>query len=285
MRVTSADGVDIELHDFGGEGPPLLISHATGFLAAVYRPMADTLRDRYHVWAVDYRGHGDSAARPDGDQGWHGMTADLLACLDALAAGGHPGPVVGFGHSMGAAVMLHAARRRPGAFGSIVAYEPIVPPPSAIGPMQHEDNNMSSSARRRRPTFASRTEAFVRYASRPPLNQWRTDVLWRYVEEGFRDEDDGTVTLKCPPAREAATFEGVVGMSPDDLAAIATPVLVMIGGLEAHMPPALFGAGVARGVRHGELVEYPTFGHFGPFQDPLRIALDVTAFAERAARS
>ena len=37
VRVPSTDDVTLELHHFGGKGPPLLVVHATGFCAAPYR--------------------------------------------------------------------------------------------------------------------------------------------------------------------------------------------------------------------------------------------------------
>ena len=51
------------------------------------------------------------------------------------------------------------------------------------------------TARRRRANFPSRADALHRYASRPPLNELRADSLFSYVEHGFRDMTDGTVTL------------------------------------------------------------------------------------------
>lgn len=282
MRVTSDDGIEIELHDLGGDGPPLVISHATGFLGAVYRPMAAALTDRFRVWAVDYRGHGDSTARPDGDQDWNGMTRDLLACLDAI---GGTEPVVGFGHSMGGAVTLDAERRRPGSFRAVVAYEPIVPPARPPSPVPEANDHMAGPASRRRPGFASRADALLRYAARPPLDVFRADVLYRYVEDGFADDGEGGVRLKCTPALEAATFRGAGAITQPDLAGIEVPTLVMAGATETALPPGQFAPRVADALRNAEFVSYPTLGHFGPFQDPLRITLDLRAFVERVLGS
>lgn len=37
--VKLRDGCEIVVHDFGGDGPPLLIQHANGFHALAYLPM------------------------------------------------------------------------------------------------------------------------------------------------------------------------------------------------------------------------------------------------------
>jgi len=63
-------------------------------------------------------------------------------------------------------------------------------------------------SRRRKSNFASRDEAIARYRSKPPMQSWDPDVLKAYVEYGFRDTDDGQITLKCPGHIEAILYEG-----------------------------------------------------------------------------
>ena len=84
MRVPSTDGVELELHDLGGDGPPLLIAHATGMCAGAYRPMLPILAARFHVWALDFRAHGDSTPPASGDLAWPGMAADVIAGKDVV---------------------------------------------------------------------------------------------------------------------------------------------------------------------------------------------------------
>ena len=56
--------------DWGGDGPPIVLLHATGFLGAIYRPIAQALTAIGHVYSYDQRGHGDSE-RPGNDiYGW-----------------------------------------------------------------------------------------------------------------------------------------------------------------------------------------------------------------------
>ena len=63
-RYTSpGDGPRIATYDLGGDGPDLLLVHATGFCAGVWGPVA-ALLDDFRVTALDVRGHGRSAA-PD----------------------------------------------------------------------------------------------------------------------------------------------------------------------------------------------------------------------------
>src|SRR5579863_9700135 len=90
----------VRLHvlDWGGEGAPIVILHATGLLGRVYRPIAEKLTRIGHVFSVDQRGHGDSGPASDDRYDWECTMLDLGAFLDARGLRG----VRAFGHSAGA---------------------------------------------------------------------------------------------------------------------------------------------------------------------------------------
>lgn len=273
MRVPSTDDVTVELHDLGGDGPPLLIAHATGFCAGAYRPMAAALASHHHVWAMDFRGHGEATAPDDVDLGWEAMAQDVLAVVDAL--GGEP--ILAFGHSMGGACLARAELARPGTLRAAFLFEPIIVPTAwAVGPPG--GNPLAASARRRRPSFPSRAEALARYASRPPLGAFRADVLSAYVEHGFADQPDGSVALRCSPEHEGDVFDAPGKPLIGELGPIATPVVVARGERDVGPGPADFADAVAEALPRGELRSYAHVGHFGPFQDPDTLAEDVVAF-------
>src|SRR5688500_5377430 len=127
MRVESTQGTSIAIHDLGGEGPSLLIVHATGFCGGAYRPLAAELAAHHRVFALDARGHGESTPPDDGDVDWSGMADDVAAAAAAIGDVA-PGALHAVGHSMGGAATLMAEHRRPGTFTSAYLYEPIVPP-------------------------------------------------------------------------------------------------------------------------------------------------------------
>lgn len=269
QTVRSTDGVELALQDFGGDGPVLLVCHATGFCAAPYRPMAARLLDRYHVVALDFRGHGDSTTPESGDFDWEGMIDDVLAVADALDT-----PVLGFGHSMGGAALLGAERRRPGTVRAAFVFEPIVIP-AELARHAPQPNPLAESARRRRPTFPSRPDALARYASRPPLGVFRADALAAYVDGGFADTPDGEVTLKCLPEVEAAVFDAPGKPTPQHLSEVKVPVTLAIGHRDPGPGPAEFGRIAAPFLPDGTLLDCPTLGHFGPFQDPDLVADEI----------
>lgn len=269
--VPSSAGAEIAVHDLGGDGPHLLIAHATGFCAAPYGPLAARLAERYHVVALDFRGHGESSAGDDASFDWQRMIDDVLAVADVL-----DGPLVGFGHSMGGACVLGAELRRPGTFEQAFVFEPIVIP-DQFADLEPTSNPLAESARRRRPSFPGRMEALDRYASRPPLGRFRADALHAYVAGGFVDTDDGEVALRCRPEVEAAVFEARGKPLSSQLAALTMPVTLAVGLRDTGPGPADFGRHSATFLPEGSLRELPTLGHFGPFQDPDLIADEVLA--------
>ncbi len=256
--VASTDGVEVAIHDFGGSGPNLLICHATGFLGAVYRPMARSLTDNFRVYAIDMRGHGDSYTPEGLPMAWSGMTADISAAIGHIG-----GPVSGFGHSMGGACLMGAESAIPGLLTAAYLYEPILFPATKDADAKLRDSPIAQGALRRRPDFDSRHTAFERYASRPPLGALEQEVLRLYVDEGFRDLDNGRVTLKCRPSVEADVFMRSQTSIFERLPKIGTRVLVASGSTQPG--PATAAASQIPG---SEFQLDETLGHFGPLEQP-----------------
>lgn len=273
--IRSTDGVDIAVHELGGHGPGLLISHATGFHGRCYAPMAETLAERFCAVAFDYRGHGDTP-HPGGHVDWERYGDDAVAMGEAMAEA-FGGPVAAFGHSMGGACLLMAAHRHPGLFSRLVVFEPIVFPPLGIRP-PGDESPLAAGARRRRAVFPSFEAAIENYASKPPLGGFTRAALEAYVRFGFRLGEDGQVHLKCRPETEAQTFEGGGGHRTwGVLAEIETPVLVIAGKVEP-MQPSNIAAGVAEMLPNGTYLERPELDHFAPMTHPAELAALVAGF-------
>ncbi len=279
--VVSADGVRLKLRCFdGGEAsltgkasrtdqvsPDLLICHATGFHALAYQPLAQYFTGHFRVWALDFRGHGDSDESPSGRYSWHDMGADVTACVAAI----NSSQLYGFGHSMGGAALLLAERAAPGAFKGLFMYEPIVLPKEAAS--TPDNNPLAAGARNRREVFNSRAEALARYASRPPLGVLRSDALAAYVEAGFVDLPDGRVRLACSAETEARTFEASNTLTPQEITHIDVATVVAAGTASSHATnPADFAPMVAESLPQGTLMSFEGLGHFGPLEAPAVVA-------------
>ena len=276
MLVPSSDGVLLAVHDLGGTGATLLISHATGFHGRCYLPLADELADTAHSVAFDYRGHGDTP-RPPGGIEWLRYGDDALAMATWLAdrAGG---PIDAFGHSMGGACLLMAAHRNPSLFRRIIAFEPIVFPPEGLRDAPTDmESPMVAGARRRRASFDSHEAAIANYASKPPLNAFTPAALEAYVRYGFAAGADSRVHLKCTPDTEASTFAGGGSHRTwDALPEIRTEVLVIAGVLQPMQPSAIAQA-VAERLPNGRYLQRNDLDHFGPMTHPTEIAEIIAA--------
>ena len=267
MRVPSSDHVSVAIHEFGGTGRPLLLSHATGFHGYCYLPIADELSDDFTSYALDYRGHGDTARPDDWQVDWDRYGDDAAAAARAVAPNGG---LIGFGHSMGSTGLLMAAHRDPDLFDLIVAFEPIVFPPRDPDSPQGDGPGLSAGARKRRASFDSFDQATANYASKPPMMAFDPDVLRLYVGHGFRPSPEG-VRLKCDPEHEARTFDmGGAHSTWAVLPEIQTPVIVL-GGPDEYGPAAV-AEHITNRLPNASYVVRDEWNHFTPFIDPAAMA-------------
>ena len=259
--------------------PPLLLVHATGFLADLWRQVAAGLCEDYDVAAVDVRGHGRSG-RPDGRYDFAEMAADIAGVLDALGWR----DVYAAGHSMGGALALIVAARRPELIRRVFAVEPIVPtrPWRASDPTRMQGDGLGDAARKRRPGFPSRAAAAERWRDRPPFASWDSMVFADYVEYGFEARDDGSVALRCPPSIEARVFDSAADFDAAPyLRDVRCPVRLAQGERTAPWFDAML-AGAAQLLADAGRLTIPGAGHLAPMEVPAVVAAEIRAFDNAA---
>ena len=105
-RVTIG-GLQLHYLDWGNPaGPPLVCVHGYTSSADAFNGFARHFRDRFHIIALDVRGHGESQWSPDGAYAYRDQAGDLAAFVDLLGLG----RVILFGTSMGGIIaMTYAA--------------------------------------------------------------------------------------------------------------------------------------------------------------------------------
>jgi pimeloyl-ACP methyl ester carboxylesterase len=276
-RILRTDAPDLAVHSWGGEGPPTLLCHPTGFHGRVWAPVAERLiAAGRSVWSLDFRGHGDSGEEPDGTYHWERFADDALAVAHEVGIAGDPG-LVAVGHSKGGAALLLGEEREPGTYARLWLFEPIVFPSRDT---DRRSNPLADGARRRRRVWGSREEAYANYARKRPLSTLHPDALRAYVDHGLRDLADGTVELKCHPEHEAAVYSmGAMHTLWDRLGNITAPTTVACGAVTDTITPQ-YAAQIAARIPGATLLAMDGLGHFGPIEDPDTTAAAILGFAE-----
>lgn len=107
-RFFSASEVRLNLAEGPPSGPPLVLLHGgSGRWQYSFGSIIPALTERWHVLAVDLRGHGKSGHTP-GHYCLQDYSRDIVELLGSLGE-----PAIVFGHSLGAQVALLAAVEQP----------------------------------------------------------------------------------------------------------------------------------------------------------------------------
>jgi pimeloyl-ACP methyl ester carboxylesterase len=204
LAIVENGDLRIAVYRWGEENvdrPKLLLVHGTGFCAAVWQDVAESLARDFQVYAIDRRGHGRTS-KPDDAYHFLDFSEDLVAVIDSLELD----RAYGVGHSAGATDLLLSATRRPNAFRRLFAMEPTVMNPAAYraaAKLSTERTEAIAQTARRRRSFPSFEDVLGRYRTRPAFLKWRLELLDLYVRYGF-DTSEAGVDLLCRPEVECA---------------------------------------------------------------------------------
>ncbi len=275
--------IEIALLDWGGDGPLALLHHANGFCAAQWGPVAERLRDRYRVVAMDARGHGESS-KPEGDESyrWERFGEDAQAVARALLEEtGQAEIALGLGHSFGGTSLLMASAEAPALFDRLVLADPVMPPPqsgAATDPGREErGGRLAEKARKRRNVFERREAAREAGGDKPLFQAWTPRAFDLYLEHGLEDRPDGSVALRCDTRTEAAIFESGAYFDAWAVASRVTRPTLLLWAERGDFPRPVFEA-VASRMPDATLADAAT-GHFVPMEAPELVVEHVLRFA------
>ena len=106
--VTLPAGHSLRYYEWPGSGTNLVLLHGSGSYGLQWEWVADHLSERFHVYALDQRGHGDSG-RPDGEYSAEEYAEDVHQFVDTLGLG----RIVIAGNSLGGRVAQVFAAEHP----------------------------------------------------------------------------------------------------------------------------------------------------------------------------
>jgi pimeloyl-ACP methyl ester carboxylesterase len=227
-EILSQDIGDIELQylHYPGDGPTVVMLHATGFQPWLWHPIARELAGDFRVIAPYFCDH--RVFDPEeGGLSWLVLADDLETLIRRL---GITEPLI-VGHSMGATVASIAEALKGPIASRMVLIEPIFLPSGYYElDITVEQHPLASKSIRRRSGWSDEDEARKYFSERKLFMYWDQEVLDLYLEHGVTKADNGALTLACHPKREAALFMG--GMEQDPwplLQKISCPVLLVEG--------------------------------------------------------
>ncbi len=270
-----ANGLRLHLLDWGGSGQPLLFLHATGFLAALWHPIASQFTSMARVLALDLRGHGDSD--PGDSYCWTTFPDDIAGVLEALDLG----PALLVGHSVGGAASALCAARHPELVRGLVLVDPVIYPERLYEqPEVAESSDLFLRAGRRRRSWPSREAMRESLAGKQPFNAWRPDVFDLYVQEAVRETGDG-VALKCLPETEAEIYRETLRFDLwPELRRMHAPTLVLRGTSERGLQSTT-DRDLAQKLPAAEDRPVPTSGHLISMEDPEAVTRAVREMLAR----
>lgn len=252
----------LQFWDWGIEGKPtVILVHGGLDHARNWDWVARALRDDYHVYAIDLRGHGNSAWAPGALYSIAEHVLDLSALADVIG----DYPVYLIGHSLGGIITLHYAGVYPDCVKKVVAIEGLGPPPShnifrpASQRMREWIENVRSTEKRE-PRSYPRLDAAV--ARMKEANPNLSDEVARHLTlHGTNWNSDGSLIWKFDNfARGFPPYGTGIEDAKEILGQISCPTLLFWGMDSWATDPESDGR--AKVIKNHRLIKVPNAGHW-----------------------
>ena len=208
--------------------PPLLVIHGNRDHARTWDQVADRLKRDYAVYAVDLRGHGDSAWSVGSQYSLPEFVLDVAMLAREL----NRNPLTVVGHSLGGAVALEYS----GVFNrhvkKVVAIEGLGPrvgePTPASTRMRHWIGHMQEFDKRTPRRYTSLEDAVKRMRDENP--HLTADMAQHLTLHGMRTNDDGSLSWKFDNyVRLHSPYEFNIAEAREIWNQIACPTLLVRG--------------------------------------------------------
>jgi pimeloyl-ACP methyl ester carboxylesterase len=190
-RFATVNDLRVHYLDWGNENAPALVCvHGYTSSAHAFNALARHVRDRFHVLAVDVRGHGESAWSPTEAYQYSDQVADVSRLVDDLVEG----PFALIGTSMGGIIAMAYAAEHPERLRRLVIND--------IGPDVEMGSQRITQTVGERPDDFPTIEAVMAYRREvSPITAGRPQEDQRELALGVaRQRSDGRWIWKMDPA-------------------------------------------------------------------------------------
>lgn len=257
-----SDRLKLQFWDYGQDGKPsLVLVHGGLDHARSWDWVARSLREHYHVYALDLRGHGNSAWAPGAMYSIAEHVLDLSALLDII----DDFPVRLIGHSLGGGIALHYCGLYPDRVRKAVSIEGLSFPPQhavhAPAPerMRTWIETVRDAEKLHPKTYPSLAAAIARMKEANP--HLSDEVAQHLTLHGTNWESDGSLVWKFDNyARVFPPYGHYIEDSVELLGRITCPVL-FFWGLESFLPVPEDDPR-KQSIRNSHLVKVPNAGHW-----------------------
>ena len=246
-KFAECNGLQIHYLDWGNaNAQPMILLHGIARVAHAFDHLAPHFVDRYHVLAVDMRGHGESGRHPEGAYLVEDYTSDIENLIEQLQLRN----IVLWGASTGGRVAQMIAGRHPDWVAAAIIEDVGPERPPAVS------NRRGARMVTEEDGWGSVDELVAHVA----VSQPRTalPLLRHLVEHGSKPRADGRIVWK----RDPAILKGFI---PTELwgtvRRIKAPIIYVLAGLSSIVPPET-QAELKRALPQAQIVTMPGLGHY-----------------------
>ena len=258
-RFVTVRGIRFHVVECGAPSAPAVVFlHGITAHARTWDEEACALGGRFHVLAIDQRGHGDSDPAPDGDYGNPALVDDFAALVDALGLGRFS--LVGL--SLGGRVAIGYAGAHPERVDRLVVVD--IGPDIAPAGLARIGKLLAASPER----FEQLEDAIGWMRAASPL--YAVDRLRHRAQHGVRPLPDGGLTWKYDRAIRDDAREGRLRAAADLWPlwkAIDVPTL-LVRGAESDILTDEIAQQMIEAQPRARLAVVPGAGHTVPGDQP-----------------
>jgi len=231
--------------------PNLLLLHGGNQSAHSWDLVSLHLADRFHIIALDQRGHGDSEWARDADYSSHAMASDVSSVLSELDINS----VTVLGHSMGGMNTLRLAMQDPHRLQRLVLVD-IGPELSEVGTKSIRNFVTENREFEDLDAFIQNVQKYDPYRSREHIERTvKYNLLQRADGKFISKRDHGPRLATTQNQRETSDR-----LSITDMTGLLHPTLV-IRGADSNVLTDEAAKRFVEALPHGELKTVPDSGH------------------------